>query len=345
MATPYFTYGMKYLFYIRNMKQGKSAFRRYKVIDSLLHNKMRRYPTMDVIIKACWQKLDYWPSKETIQKDMANMKSPHPDGFDAPIQFNRTHLGYEYTDLNYTLAGITMRPEDLEALHEAVDVIQAIGGSKISDKFNHAVEKLFSASLEKKHDEKRKPILQTMTPPVSRGFEFFDLFYTACNEKKPVSFIHFSYKKRKFNHIVIHPFLIKEFDNRWYIIGYSELHKNVRSFGLDRISDPILLKRDFIETDINQIQSFLQDVYGVFPIPKSKKEHIEIHVSQLATHYFQAYPLHQSQKIIKNEDGSSVITYEIIPSVELARYFLSQGSHVEVLKPSWFNLFIKELTE
>lgn len=327
------------------MNQSKSAFRRYKVIDGLLRNKMRKYPSMNDIIDACLQKLDYQPSKETIQKDIANMKNPYPDGFDAPIQFNRAHLGYEYTDSNYSLAGISMRPEDLEAIYEAVDVIQAIGGSAISEKFNHAVEKLISASLEKKQEEKRKPILQTMTPPISRGFEYFDLFYSACNEKKPVSFIHFSYKKRTFNHIIIHPFLIKEFDNRWYIIGYSEIHKSVRTFGLDRISGPVLLKKDFIKTDIDQIQEYLQNVYGVFPIPKSKKELIEIHVSQLGTHYFQAYPLHHSQKIIKSNDGSSLITFNIIPSIELARFCLSQGRHVEIVKPSWFKLFTKELIE
>lgn len=140
-------------------------------------------------------------------------------------------------------------------------------------------------------------------------------------------------------------FLIKEFDNRWYIIGYSELHKNVRTFGLDRISEPLLLKRTFVNTDIDKVQEYLHDVYGVFPIPRSKKEQIEILVSQLGTHYFQAYPLHQSQKIIKNNDGSSIITFEMIPSVELARFCLSQGRHVKILKPSWFNLFTKELTE
>ena len=82
------------------MNQSKSAFRRYKVIDGLLRNKMRKYPSMNDIIDACWEKLDYQPSKETIQKDIANMKSLYPDGFDAPIHFNRTHLGYEYTDAN-----------------------------------------------------------------------------------------------------------------------------------------------------------------------------------------------------------------------------------------------------
>ena len=327
------------------MKQGKSAFRRYKVIDAALRNTMRPYPSMDDLIEACVEKLDFRPSKETIQKDIASMKCPYPDGFDAPIQFNRTHLGYAYTDPNYSLSGISMRPEDLETLNEAVEVIRAIGGSKISAKFSHAVEKLFSAALEEKKFEERQPILQTMRPPVSRGFEYFDLFYKACSEKIPVSFIHFSYKKRTFKSIVIHPFLIKEFENRWYIIGYSEAHEEVRTFGLDRVSEPLLLKSKYFETDIKVVHEYLHAVYGVFPIPKAKLQTIKIMASQLGTHYFQAYPLHESQTIHKESNGTSWITFELIPSIELCRYFLSQGRHVVIVSPRWLYQFTQDLVE
>ena len=55
-----------------------------------------------------------------------------------------------------------------------------------------------------------------MVPPTSRGFEHFDLFYTACIIKQPVSFIHYSYKKRLFSSIIIHPSLIKEFENKTF---------------------------------------------------------------------------------------------------------------------------------
>lgn len=331
--------------YIRKMKLGKSAFRRYKVIDGALRNTMRPYPTMDDIIEACSDKLDYRPSKETIQKDIANMKSPHPDGFDAPIQFNRTHLGYEYTDINYSFSGISIRPEDLDTLNEAVEVIRAIGGSRISEKFNHAVTKLFSAALEERQLEKRQTILQTMRPPVSRGFEYFDLFYKACSERMPVSFIHFSYKKRTFSSIIVHPFLIKEFENRWYIIGYSETHQSVRTFGLDRVSEPLLLKSPFIETDVETVHDYLHQVYGVFPIPGAQLEQIEIEVSELGTHYLQAYPLHESQVIHKESAGTSLITYQLIPSIELCRYFLSQGYHVEIVRPKWLKKFTQDLVK
>lgn len=327
------------------MNLSKSAFRRYKVIDSLLRNSMKRYPKMEDFIEACHTKLDFYPSEETIQKDIANMRMPYPDGFDAPIRYNRAKMGYEYTDPNYSLSGISLRQEEVEAIVEAVDVIRSIGGSRIGDKFNHAIEKILSTTLERNNGDKSTSVLQTMVPPISRGFEHFDLFYKACRDHIPISFIHFSYKKRRFNHIILHPFLIKEFDNRWYVIGYSEIHNSIRTFGLDRVSEPVSIKKKYITTPPKLINTYLNDVYGVFPIPEAKKEKIKIHVSQLGTHYFQAYPLHDSQKIIKESEGTSFITYEIIPSLELARYLLSQGIHVKIVEPKWFITFTENLNK
>ncbi|MEY4604355.1 MAG: hypothetical protein RIT43_1647 [Bacteroidota bacterium] len=169
------------------MNLSKSAFRRYKVIDSLLRNPMRKYPGMEEIIQACIERLDFEPSPETIQKDIANMRLPYPDGFDAPIHYNRQRRGYEYLDPNYSLAGVSLRQEELVAIQEAVELIQSIGSSRISENFTHAVEKMLSATLEvEQNKEDRLPVLQMMSPPPSRGFEHFDLFYKACKEKIPV---------------------------------------------------------------------------------------------------------------------------------------------------------------
>jgi predicted DNA-binding transcriptional regulator YafY len=327
------------------MNLSKSAFRRYKVIDSLLRNPMRKYPTMEEIIEACIVKLDFEPSPETIQKDIANMRSPAPDGFDAPIHYNRLHKGYEYLDPNYSLAGVSLRQDELDAIHEAVELIRSIGSSRISENFTHAVEKMLSATLEiEQNKEDRLPVLQMMTPPPSRGFEYFDLMFKACKERIPLSFIHYSYKKRRYKHVILHPFLIKEFENRWYIIGYSENHKDIRTFGLDRITDPLLLDKTYISTERQTKKSFLNEVYGVFPIPEAVKETVEIRVSSLGTHYYQAYPLHESQHIRKHNHGDSIITFELIPSVELARHFLSQGYHVTILKPEWFKKITQNLS-
>lgn len=326
------------------MNLSNSAFRRYKVIDGLLRNTIKPYPSMREIIEACLDKLDFEPAVDTIQKDLANMRLPYPEGFDAPIRYVHAKKGYEYTDPNYSLIGIALKQEEIDTIAEAVDLIQIIGGSRISDKFNHAVEKLLSATAEcRQSQEQKRKVLQTMTPPVSRGFEYFDLFYEACKERIPTSILHFSYNKRSFIHTILHPFLIKEFDNRWYVIGYSEKHDSVRTFGLDRVNKPLKVIKNFKTVNPTELNAYLNDVYGVFPIPEAKKEIVKISANQLATHYYQAYPLHKSQQIKKKGSGSSEITFELIPSVELARYFLSQGNQVRILSPNWFNKFSKEL--
>ena len=70
------------------MPINKNAYRRYKVIDSCLRNKMRTYPKMNDLLAAIEEKLDVNTTAETVQKDIATMKMLPPDGFDAPIKFN-----------------------------------------------------------------------------------------------------------------------------------------------------------------------------------------------------------------------------------------------------------------
>lgn len=309
------------------------AIGRYQIIDYLISK--NNYPTMQDIIKKCTIDLKQTPSPETIQKDIAVMKMDFPKGFNAPILYNLKMKGYYYKDPGYRINKSLLRMEDLKAIYEAADVMRFMGGSGIAEGFSHAAERILSFSLESTLTEEAYPILQTMKPPTSRGFEHFKLFFAACKDKYPVSLIHFSYRKRVFSHRIIHPFLIKEFENRWYVIGYSESHGEVRTFGMDRIFEPVTLAKKYIHSPNDEKEKYLNQVYGVYPIPKKKLTKVTIEVSSLATHYFQAYPLHASQQIKKSGDGSSLISFELIPTVELLRYFLNQGKEVRIKSPAW----------
>lgn len=304
---------------------------------------MKRFPTMTEIIDACLDKLKIDTSPETIQKDIAKMRELPPEGFDAPIYYDYKGKGYAYSDPDYELGGVSLTDIDIETIRESIEFIQTIGGSRISEKFNHAMEKILSTSLEFSTGNTKQAILQTMNPPISRGFEHFDLFYQACREKTPVSLVHYSYKKRNFSALTIHPFMIKEFENKWYVMGFSEKHNQIRTFGLDRVFDPFLLKKKYIPVEKSAREKEANDYYGVFPIPNQKKQGVKIHVSALVTNYFEAYPIHESQLIKKEESGSSVISYNLIPTLELTRLFLSHGYHVKVIEPKWLIEFTDNL--
>lgn len=315
------------------------------VIDMLLRNKMRRFPTLEEITELCRQKLDLEKlSIETIKKDIDHMREPQPSGFDAPISYNKTHKGYEYLDADFVLGGVSLNDSDVDTIKESIDLIRSIGGTRVGEKFSNAMEKILTTLLEEFPDgTKKHSFLQTMTPPKSRGFEYFDLFYNACTTETPISFVHYNYKKRSFSAITNHPFLIKEFENKWYIIGFSEQHKEVRTFGMDRVFEPIRLKKKFIKVQKAIIEQEANDYYGVFPIPNQKKQRIKIRLSDLATNYFEAYPIHESQKIQKEPDGYSIVTFQLVPTIELTRLFLSHGHHIEILEPFWLIDFTENL--
>ncbi len=306
------------------------------IIDAVLRNKMKPYPTMQNILDACADK-DIYVTSESIQKDIAFMKGMAPDGFDAPIEYNRTHRGYEYADPEYSIMKVALSEDEVFAVMESLDLMRTMGGANFSHKFNSAMEKVLSTSMEEFDQAKRDiPVLQTMSMPTSRGFEHFNLVYKACQMELPISFIHYSYLKRLFKPIILHPFLIKEFDNKWYIYGYSESHKKIRVFGLDRMYGPMLLKRNFIPTDVKKITPLVTATYGVFILKGAKKEKIKILVSPFVTSYFSAYPIHESQEISKFNGGASMITFDLIPTLELAKLFLSHGKHLTVVEPDWF---------
>jgi len=316
-----------------------NRFERYRVIDELLSRSIKEYPNMEKIIAACQLKLKVKPAEETIQKDLARMK----EEFKAPIHFNRLQKGYEYEISGYSIDSTSLSLADYQAIDEALQLLRSVGGTRVSEKFNHALDKLTSTKIESILDRGVRSVLQTMNPPSPKGFENFDLFYNACKNMIPVSILHFSFSKRTHTHFLVHPFLIKEFDNRWYVIGYSESHRSVRTFGLDSISEPFLIKKRYIYAPDQIINQYLNDMYGVIPLPEAQLQEIEISVKEEGTLYFQSYKLHNTQEIYKHGSGKSTIRFKLIPTVELARYFNFHSRQIVVKKPASLIKYMKNI--
>lgn len=326
------------------MAENKKAVRRYKIIDACLRNRMRTYPNMNDLIEAIREKLNVDVSPETIQKDIAAMREPYPDGYDAPIRYDFQKKGYEYTDPDYSISGVALNSDDVTAIKEAMDFIEAIGGSRVSERFSQAVEKMLTSFTEDlSKDERASNIIQTQAVTEARGFEHFDKLFKACREKIPVSLLHYSYSKRAFKSTILHPVLLKEFDNRWYVIGYSEQHKSLRTFGFDRIYSPELIMTDFHSVPAVAIKNYLNDVYGVYPIENWKKEHIVIRTSPHITNYFRAQKIHPSQHIELKNNGAADIHFDLIPSIDLVRLILSYGKELRVMEPVRFKELIKNM--
>ena len=324
-------------FQFEGMPVNKEAYIRFKIIDACIANKQQPYPTMEDLIDACQEKLGHEFNKSTIKKEILAMKDDELLGFNAPIKYSKSKEGYYYADPNYSINKIPLNSTDVEALKSTLDLIAEFKGTRLNERINHALEKVLTEFKQYLPEgNSKRNIIQTDTPPSHKGFEYFEFFYNAATHKIPVCFVHYSYSKRKFNSVIVHPAILKEFQNHWYVVGYSENHKQLRTFGLDRIYDPLLLKRDFIEVPTAQKEDYFKYVYGVYPLPKHKMQKIVFRISPVLADYLLTHPIHETQQIEKREaHGAVILSLTLIPSVELLNLFMSYGELVKVKNPKW----------
>lgn len=323
------------------MAISRSAYRRYKVIDSLLKNTYSPYPNLIDIQEACTHKLGMTPSLDTLEKDIRNMKMA--EVLDAPIVYCRTNKGYYYSNPNYSINTIALTDNDINSIKETLELLQNIGGgNKVNERFNDAIGKILATYKEEfpDSDTKRK-IIQTDYIEGAKGFENFDILFKACKNQHPISFSKYSYSKREFKALIVHPVLLKEFENRWYLVAYSESHNSLRTFGFDRIYEPLLLKRKYIAPNKEEVNLYCNAIYGVYPITNQKKQIIQFKALPIITNYLEAYKIHASQTGKKNEDGSCLFTVELVPTFELIRLFRSYGKDVKIVSPNWIQDKIK----
>lgn len=319
------------------MPLNKEAYIRYTIIDRCLGNKQRPFPSMEELMKECEARLGKQFSLSTIQKDIKTMKEDEELGFLAPILFSKSHNGYYYSDPDYTIRSISLQESEIEALKAATDMLSVYSGSRVSKNFGQAVSKIFAAVQERfpEAGEKRK-LVQTDYNPNHKGLEYFEFFLHAAKERIPVCFVHYSYKKRQFRSIILHSLFLKEFQNNWYIVGYSENHKSLRTFGLDRIYEPKLLRKKFIDAPEKNVEDYFKHVYGVFPIPGEKLQSITFMASPIISDYLFAHPIHDTQVRTKElESGYGIFRLKLIPSVELINFFLSYSGELFLMTPEW----------
>ena len=78
-----------------------------------------------------------------------------------------------------------------------------------------------------------------------KGMEFFESLLKAVKEYRVVSFKHENYNTETIKPYELCPYLLKEYQKRWYVVGTVNGTEKIRTFGIDRIEDFKLLLSTF----------------------------------------------------------------------------------------------------
>jgi predicted DNA-binding transcriptional regulator YafY len=313
------------------MPINKNALIRYKTIDKCLQNNYRQW-TLNDLIEACSDALyeyegkDVDVSKRTIQLDIQMMRSDKL-GYNAPIVvYNRKY--YKYDDADYSIVNIPVTDKDVKVMNEAIQVLRQFKDFSLFKEMDGVLQRLEDSVYSSQKD--KRAIIHLDKNEQLKGLEYIDAIYAAIQNKKVIEIEYQSFRARQASTMTVHPQLLKEFNNRWFLLA-SHKGKCI-TLALDRMSKIVEVNTtDYIDHNIDG-DSYYKDVVGV-TVSNSKPQRIEFWVDKHNAPYVITKPFHASQRIIKQTEDGVFFNILVQVNFELERLILGFGDSIEILKP------------
>lgn len=164
-----------------------------------------------------------------------------------------------------------------------------------------------------------------------KGFEYTQEILTAIKQQRKIEFEYQKFKEEKLKKYTIEPYALKEFENRWYLVGLIFGKPGLYKFGIERILQLSVTTQKFKRDKTVSVAEHFARMIGVNDQQK-EREIVHLAFTPLLAKYVETLPLHWTQKEISKEKDWVIFEYYLIPNFELEQKILSFGAEVKVVK-------------
>lgn len=165
------------------------------------------------------------------------------------------------------------------------------------------------------------------------------------NAIKNSRIIHFNYQKfydGTGSERVLQPYALKEFKSRWYLMGIDEKDHQMKTFGLDRISELKLSQSTFTKHKHLDVEETFKDCFGVIGPFDESPDIVELSFTPFEGQYIKTLPLHHSQRVVEDNEKELRVELTLHPTHDFVMELLSYGDQVKVLRPRQLVNKVKE---
>jgi predicted DNA-binding transcriptional regulator YafY len=241
---------------------------------------------------------NYRISKRTFQRDLGDIRSIY-----------NIEIEFDYSSKVYKLIS-EQSPDHNDRLFEAFETFNALN---IREKLSDFV-----------HLEKRQP----------KGTENLYGILHAIRNRMQITFIHHKFWEEKPTVRSVHPYALKEFRNRWYLMGLDLGDRQIKSFALDRLTDLDILKdKKFGEPADFDMHNHFRYCFGIISPNSSLPQEIILSFTPLQGKYIKTLPLHETQQILIDNQKELQIKLTLFITHDLLMEILSFGDSVKVVSP------------
>ena len=321
------------------MPTNKNAFIRYKYLDRLLSDRHHYYD-----MNALTEKVNDMMERDmlgmsvgvrTIQKDILALQLAP---FSAPIDFKKINGKnvYRYTDPTFSIFSQELSREERNLLREVLNTIGQFNGL---DNFQWLDNFKIGLGL-----EDRRQIISFSNNLYYEGSNLLGTLFDQISNEVVIRLSYHTFNDDTVRALDFHPYLLKQYNDRWYLIGAADSDKKILHFALDRIDNVEPLPQKKYEQCSEDLAERFEDIVGVTLYEDRPVEHILCWVSDTSKGYVDTKPIHGSYTPIKGEDdnqlhkeypqlqGGMFFTLDCISNFELIRELCSYGKELLVLR-------------
>jgi predicted DNA-binding transcriptional regulator YafY len=320
------------------MPQNKNAAYRYRLIDLALSNRYRkwRFEELQEFVSHHLREdhgIDSI-SERALVDDIRIMRADPPMGFAAPI---KRAGGYVfYTDPDFRIQQQPpLTEEDLVRLQQALQVLQEFPGLPHYEQLLPLLCKLSGAAQadQLRHLAAGRAIAFDHNAGLF-GLQWLGPIYTAILQQRALRLKYQAFGDPEPEEFSIHPYFLKQFNQRWFLLTHHHEQDDFTILGLERILAVLPTGLPYRPNTEIDFDGYFEHVVGITRSPDDVPQRILLEFSAQRAPYIITKPIHHSQRVVERlSDGGALIELFIIPNFEFRAILLSHAGAVRVLAP------------
>lgn len=313
------------------MPLNKNALLRYKILDRCFSSGRNDYTVeklLDTINSTLYEQGLLGISVRQLREDIKTMRDSTM--YDAPIvarQYDGKKCYYTYSDAGYSIFKTGISDEEFSTLRATIEMLGRYRSG------NSWIEELIT-SLECRFDvvPKSEKIVYFEDNKELTGIGFLGDIIKHAIAHEAIDVVYRSYRGHEEEYIFC-PYCIKQFNGRWFMLGYEKKYGRFSNFAIDRIRSFKLSKHSFVENTSIDFDTYFNDIVGVtVPEENVPLQTVRLRFSSARFPYVVSKPIHNSQRIVDADNG--IIELRVRRNKELDQKIFSYLPNVEVLAPS-----------
>ena len=315
------------------MSVNKNALIRYQVLDRCFRNTGRMYFWDDLLNECNDALMDFDPAcggigRRQLFDDIRFMESEQ--GWS--IELERIRYGkkvfYRYEDPSFSINNQPLNESEAAQIKSALQIFSRFSGTPQFSWVNEMIP-----MLETKFGliERKNEVISFESNIDLKGLEYLTPLFNAIINERVLKIMYQDFKSQNPYEIILHPYYLKQYNNRWFILGLNETLNLIYTTALDRIAS-VEETNDAYKTTDTDWEEYFYDMIGVTRTVGVEVREVVLKFLPEVAPYVITKPIHPTQ-INKNDTSGLEIKIKVIPNYELENVILSYGEKVVVVSP------------